>query len=389
LFVWPGERSYTRQPSAEFHTLGSPPVVSAVLGQLCRRGARPARPGEFTLRAFLAGRIDLVQAEAVLGVVEARDGRELGGALEQLAGGLSRPLNWLREQLLGLLAELEAGLDFADEHIEFISPEEVRARLDEGRRVVAGGLAQISSRDRRSELQRVVITGPPNVGKSLLFNALVERYGAAAGESAIVSATPGSTRDYLKTPLELSGVACELVDAAGQIEAATAEVDLVTQQMAAAQRARSNLELRCVEAPSATAETIAQAHREIQGDGFVVVTKVDLAEPRHVAAGAVPCSSATGRGIDQLAAVVRRKLEAACQERAGAGYAAATASRCLASLEEADRALRAASELAGMAGDELVAAEVRVALAALGNVVGHVAADDVLDRIFSQFCIGK
>src|SRR5207248_7990151 len=121
LYLWPTGRSYTRQPSAELHLPGSPPILEAALAAVCQAGARLARPGEFTLRAFLAGRLDLTQAEAVLGVIEAQCRHELDAALGQLAGGLARPLTALREQLLDLLAQLEAGLDFVDEDIEFIT----------------------------------------------------------------------------------------------------------------------------------------------------------------------------------------------------------------------------------------------------------------------------
>ncbi|MEX0612814.1 MAG: hypothetical protein WD229_11905, partial [Pirellulales bacterium] len=129
LFLWPTVRSYTREPLAELHTVGSPPLVEALLATVCRAGARLAEPGEFTLRAFLAGRLDLTQAEAVLGVIDAADRRQLDTALAQLAGGLSQPLSRLRDELLNLLAHLEAGLDFVDEDIEFISPSDLVAHL--------------------------------------------------------------------------------------------------------------------------------------------------------------------------------------------------------------------------------------------------------------------
>ena len=129
LYLWPGQRSYTGQPLAEVHTLGSPPLLEAVVRAICAGGARPAESGEFTLRAFLAGRIDLTQAEAVLGVIDATAPAELDAALEQLAGGLARPLRLLRDDLLELLAHLEAGLDFADEDLPFITAEELQNTL--------------------------------------------------------------------------------------------------------------------------------------------------------------------------------------------------------------------------------------------------------------------
>ena len=130
LFLWPTSRSYTREPVAELHTIGSPPLLEVISAAVCKAGARLAEPGEFTLRAFLAGRLDLTQAEAVLGVIDARGSGDLDAALVQLAGGLARPLDRLRDELLQLLAELEAGLDFVDEDIEFISPAALHERLE-------------------------------------------------------------------------------------------------------------------------------------------------------------------------------------------------------------------------------------------------------------------
>jgi tRNA U34 5-carboxymethylaminomethyl modifying GTPase MnmE/TrmE len=188
---------------------------------------------------------------------------------------------------------------------------------------------------------------------------------------------------------------CALVDAAGNVAEPEFAVDRLTQQFAAAQRSYADVELRCVELSVASAETIAVARRGLKENGIVVLTKSDLAEPFAVAQPAfkthdvVQCSSATGCGVEALAVAVKVRLELLGQEQRGTGYAAATAARCQGSLAEANRALQAAAEMSTAASEELVAAEVRAALTALGEVAGHVAADDVLDRIFSQFCIGK
>lgn len=369
---------------AEFHLIGSPPLVSAVLGELCRHGARPAAPGEFTLRSFLAGRVDLVQAEAVLGVVDAQTREQLDAALDQLAGGLSRPLHELREQLLAVLAELEAGLDFAEEPIEFIARDVVQQRIDDGQRIVVAALAQLDGRDRPTEMPRVVLAGLPNAGKSTLFNALVQRYGAGEASRAVVSPTPGTTRDYVTARLVLSGVECELIDVAGEDDhQAIDAIDESAQHAAARQRRDANLRLWCTESGAATAATPA-------GD-LAVGTKCDLdvstrREAASARSGTLSCSGVTGSGIEQLSNELRRRL---LQLNSEGGAAAATAARCSESLREAARALAAARELTHAGGDELVAAEIRHALDALGVVVGAVWADDVLDRVFSQFCIGK
>jgi tRNA modification GTPase len=387
LLLWPSTRSYTREPSAEFHTIGSPPLLAAVIEQLGRAGVRPAEPGEFTLRAFLAGRVDLTQAEAVLGVIDARDRNDLDAALDQLAGGLSRPLHRLREELLGVLAELEAGLDFVDEDIEFISREALRARLESAREIVAITLTQLSSRDARTEVPRVAITGPPNAGKSSLFNALVERYSDGVSAAAIVSPHPGATRDYIGARLNLNGAACEIVDTAGIDDGGQHGIHLAAQQSTAQQQRAANLQLCCVDATTIVDGDVWATERTPQGASVLVITKVDKVDEGVIGASVISCSSLTGYGIDILA----DRISAALRESDAVGVvgAAATSARCLGSLREASQALDAAVELTEDAGDELVAAEIRSALDALGEVVGAICTDDVLDRVFSQFCIGK
>ncbi len=192
LALWPAPRTYTGQNVAEIHLPGSTPLGELGAGPLPGRGARLAEPGEFTLRAFLSGRIDLTRAEAVLGVIDARNQAQLEAALEQLAGGLSGPILALRDRLLDVLAQLEANLDFTEE--PDVDPLGRAALADElaGSAAELRSLAQrLSDRDRPEGYPRVVLVGPPNVGKSRLFNALLER------DQAIVSPQAGTTRDYL------------------------------------------------------------------------------------------------------------------------------------------------------------------------------------------------
>ena len=243
VYVWPGVRSYTRQPSAEIHMLGSPPLLDAALGLLCRGGARLAEPGEFTLRAFLAGRLDLTQAEAVLGVIDARNERELDVALAQMAGGLAAPLQALRESLLDLLSQLEAALDFADEDLEFIPRVAVQRRLAEAAEQVQQLRDQLQGRSTANEVPRVVLLGWPNVGKSSLFNAL------AGNAAAIVSPAPGTTRDYLTRNIRSEGCEIVLVDTAGYqtADAARAEVEAAAQRMMEQQAKQADLILLCLD----------------------------------------------------------------------------------------------------------------------------------------------
>lgn len=208
-YYWPPGRSYTGQEVVELHTIGSPPLLDALIGALCSAGARLAQPGEFTLRAFLSGRIDLTQAEAVLGVIDAVNRRQWEAAVRQLAGGLSRPLARLRADLLDLLADIEAGLDFADEDIRFIARDEIDRRLSAARSAAETVAGQLESRRLAGDRPRAVLVGPPNAGKSSLFNALVRRSAALVADSA------GTTRDYLSAPLDCGGMVWELIDTPG------------------------------------------------------------------------------------------------------------------------------------------------------------------------------
>jgi tRNA modification GTPase len=401
LFLWPTARSYTREPVAELHTFGSPPLLEALTSAICQAGARLAEPGEFTLRAFLAGRIDLTQAEAVLGVIDAHGEGELSAALAQLAGGLARPLQTLRDNLLQLLAELEAGLDFVEEDIEFVSLHEVHSRLASARKLLDDVSRQVASRSLGSAMAQVALVGRPNVGKSSLFNALVQRHGGCRGAKhgtlrpALVSSRRGTTRDYLTAIIDLDGIKVELVDTAGIDEdvdaAASSSIDKAAQVLAADRRAGATIRLRCVElANESSAEGVCNGPNE-----FLVVTKSDLAECaqpalRHEAQNVdtMRTSSRTGEGLDQLTAAVRVAI--CCESAASGQVVGATADRCRESIRLAAAALdRAGDVLEAAGGQELVAAEIRISLGELGKVVGTVYTDDLLDRIFCTFCIGK
>jgi tRNA modification GTPase len=385
LFVWPTQRSYTRQPTVEIHTLGSAPLLERVLAEVCARGARLAEPGEFTLRAFLAGRIDLTQAEGLLGVIDARGQTDLEAALGQLAGGLSRPLAALREQLVQALAELEAGLDFAEEDIEFISSDQLRRQLAEAERSVAAIAAQVSHRGTASELPRLVLCGAPNAGKSSLFNVLAAQWGAQPSASAaLVSARPGTTRDYLTVKLDLDSLTCELVDTAGEVAVAEGTtIAGAAQDMTKAQRRQADLLVHCI---SATEYREREASHF--GPGVHILTKADLWDANRPRPPLMACSSLTGEGVPQLCAALRSVL---VDTAAGVGGAvASTTMRCAESLRLVEVSLASALRLVeAREGEELIAAEVRLALGELGLVVGAVYTDDLLDRIFSQFCIGK
>jgi tRNA modification GTPase len=368
---WPGPRTYTGQPLAEVHTVGSPPLLRRVLADFLARGARPAEPGEFTLRAFLNGRIDLTRAEAVLGVIEARSPAQLDAALRQLAGGLAGPLRALRDRLLDVLAHIEAGLDFVEE--EDVDPI-ARAALAAEVAGASSGLADLAEslrvRDRAEGRPRVVLVGPPNAGKSRLFNALL------GDARALVSPLAGTTRDYLTAPCDCHGLPIELIDTAG-IEAVGDEIAARAQALREEVAASADLRLACE--PLGGSETALPSVPVLR-----VATKADLGP---VAPGWLPTSAATGEGLDRLRSAIAAALGEDPRED---GAVAATGARCRAGLVRAADALgEAAATLARGGGDELVALDLRNALDELGRVVGTIVTDDILDRIFSRFCVGK
>lgn len=382
-YVWPRAASYTRQPTVELHTLGSPPVLQAMLRAMCNRGARMAEPGEFTLRAFLAGRLDLTQAEAVLGVIDARGADALQTALRQLAGGFAQPLAALRSSLIDLLADLEAGLDFVDEDIEFVTRDEVLRRVDAAAAEVDSLIDRLTSRGEAGALPRLALVGPPNSGKSSLFNALVERFGAPVPAPALVSSVAGTTRDYLAARLNLDAIECELIDTAGiDVASVASSLEAAAQQITRDQGRRADLLLHCVDCTSHSPDDLA-----VESAGLVILTKCDL--QHRLGAPAIATSAVTGAGLENLAAELRRRAIALTAEES-TGLVASTSARCGESLREAhDSLVRLRDVASDAAGDELAAAELRGALNHLGRVVGAVYTDDILDQIFGRFCIGK
>jgi tRNA modification GTPase len=420
-WTWHGPRSYTGEDLVELHLPGSMPLVELVITDCVASGARPAGPGEFTLRAFLAGKLDLTAAEAVLGLTDARNAPQGETALQQLAGGVSRPIQCLRDRLLDLLAELEAELDFVEEDIEFLERGTLQSALSDAAATLGRLDAMMRSRAQSRTQPRVVLAGPPNVGKSSLFNRLLGR------AAALVSARPGSTRDYLSGTLPLApagstaAATVELVDTAGAAEPASA-VEVQAQLQRSATIRQADLVLWCIDATAADPLAVPA---EIQSrPHMTVLTKCDGAAAGHLAvrqpgtardglriapespaaACAAPSAPGTGPtehghalvhtsavapgGIDELRAALRDWLD---HSDAMAGEVVlATAVRCRDSIDRALQAVRHALDTSQCdGGDELIAADLHLALDELGKVVGAVYTDDILDRIFSRFCIGK
>jgi tRNA modification GTPase len=373
LYVAPAPRTYTGQELVEIHTISSPPLVELLIATLLSAGARAAQPGEFTLRAFLAGKLDLPRAEAVLGVIEATDRDQLRDSLAQLAGGVTRPLDGLRDDLLNLLADVEAGLDFVDEDISFVEREDLLTRLAKGMAQLTLVRKQLESRGRSDRPFRAVLVGRPNAGKSSLYNAL-----AGAG-AAIVSPIPGTTRDYLIHRLTLDGVTVELVDTAGRQTARDA-IDAQSQELGGDVAGRADLLLVCI--PAGAEPDPAERDLLDHPSALAVATQCDVASPPP---GWLATSAVTGQGLDGLRALLAERAKAKRESPL-----APSLSRCRHHVEACLQNLRRAHNIVLFDDPpEVLALELRAALEELGAIVGAVYTDDLLDRIFSRFCIGK
>ncbi len=379
-------RSYTGQDLVELHTISSPPLVERLIADLLAAGTRAAQPGEFTLRAFLRGKKDLTRAEAVLAVIHAGSDDELTKALAQLSGGLARPMDELRDDLLSLLADVEAGLDFVDEDIEFVGKSEQLARIAVGLAKLTNLQRQLDARTVSGRAVRVALVGAPNAGKSSLFNAL-----AGCDTPAIVSPAAGTTRDYLVKRIDLDSVPVELVDTAGWQDARNS-IERQAQDLGREESRRADLVLWCVPAN----EAIPEGPEPIAGETILVRTKADLSSPPlwgkvMVGVGnprelsSISASVVSPDGFQHLQTVLTERIKSLTRSPL-----APSQSRCRYHVDAALDSLRRAHEhVREDDPQELLALELRKALDQIGEMVGAVYTNDLLDRIFSRFCIGK
>lgn len=375
---FPGPRSYTGDDVLELSAHGSDAVLHAIVEAAVARGARLARPGEFTLRAYLNGKLDLVQAEAVADLIEAATPLQARAAFEQLDGTLTAALAGIDQALFELEAELEASVDFPDEGYHFIDPPTLIARL---RSITAGVGALLTTSERGRVIRdgvRVVIAGPPNVGKSRLFNALV------GANRSIVSTIAGTTRDMVTESVDLQGLRVTLVDTAGLVESAD---PIEREGVTRARGAADNADLVIVVADGSVERT--DSSIAIPAERCVcVASKSDLpqrwSDPRFL-----PVSAESGDGLEALAS--RICVTVAGDERLKDTPTVSNL-RHIALLEQARGVLTRLLDgliASGVPSEEFVLLDLCAARQCLAEIAGRRGDDEMLEHIFARFCIGK
>jgi tRNA modification GTPase len=370
---YPAPHSYTGEPVLELQGHGGPLVLQAVLGACLDAGARLAEPGEFTRRAFLEGKLDLAQAEAVADLIDASSREAARSALRSLEGEFSAAIGAMTSRLVELRSLTEAMLDFPEEEVDAAHRDDAAGRLQ----AVRAQLEEVLAKSRQGSLLRsgihVVLAGRPNVGKSSLLNRL------AGDERAIVTPVAGTTRDALREPVEIEGVPLTLVDTAG-LRASTDAVERLGMERTQRELERADLVLvvrEAGESAAAAPEVAAEVQR------IDVYNKADLVPGFAAPAGALAVSAKTGAGLEAL----RKAILAAAGWSATGESVFLARERHLRALEQARTHLaRAVTQLPRA---ELFAEELRLAHGALGRITGEFSADDLLGEIFSRFCIGK
>ncbi len=379
--------SATGEDVVEISTHGSPVILEYVVRSAVRNGARLARPGEFTERAFLSGRLDLTQAEAVHDLVAASTLYQARTAATQLGGSVARALAPAKERLVRLIVQMEGGIDFAEDDIDLLGDETIRAEAG-AVRVALEALERTFGYGRIvREGATMAIVGRPNAGKSSLFNALLER------ERAIVTSAPGTTRDLVTERLAIEGIPIELTDTAGLREASD-EAERMGIARSRESLAEASLVLLVVDA---TMPLDAEDRAVLEGHGgrplLVARNKVDLLEAEALAAlpagvTVVATSARTGAGIQELRRAIRGALTA--EPEGGTSGAMLTSVRQHAAIAEAIAALAAAERgVAEGLPHEMLLLDLHAALGALGELTGVTTTEDLLRLIFSTFCIGK
>jgi tRNA modification GTPase len=387
-----GPNSYTGEDVAELQFHGSPLIAQRILGSLFALGITPAEPGEFTKRAFLNSKLDLVQAEAVADLIAATSERALSVAAEQLNGRLSAALHAVGEPLRDAVAELEAGIDFSDEDITPASLNAVGEELKKAHREIGRLLGSYSFGQVVRDGFRVLLSGRPNVGKSSLLNLLVGR------ERAIVTPISGTTRDLIEEEVTLKGYRFIVCDSAG-ITDSSDTVERIGIERARERIGWADLVLFVVDADDRS-ESWKEVLESLRGKAnavWMITNKIDLnpgAFSTHHCDSTVCTrnfflSASTKAGFDDLTAALVSEVESRLISHAETSSIVTNARQCSGLLRAEEALQRASGALDSRAPAEIVAAETRLALSELKEIVGETYTEDILGRIFSRFCIGK
>lgn len=383
LLHFPAPHSYTGEHVLELQGHGSAVLLDLLLRRVCELGARLARPGEFTERAFLNGKLDLAQGEAVADLIAARSEAGARAALRSLDGVFSQRVHALLDALIALRVHVEAAIDFPEEEIDFLADPAIARQLEALRTQLAGLLGETRRGVRLTDGLKVAIVGRPNAGKSSLLNAL------AQSERAIVTPIAGTTRDVLRETVSLDGAVLELADTAGLRETHD-EVEREGVRRARVELARADLVLLVTDAAHAGADPGPLAELPADVARLVIVNKIDLdaQPPRAETRAGLPhlwLSALTGEGLELLRAELKTRAGL------GSGEGAFSARRRhVAALERVQGHLEhAAAALAATRAGELAAEDLRQAQHALGEITGSYSSDDLLGAIFGSFCIGK
>ncbi len=379
---FPAPNSFTGEEVVELQAHGSPVVLRQLVARACALGARQARPGEFSERAFLNGKLDLAQAEAVADLIAAADARAARAARRSLDGVFSKRVNALAEQVLALRVHVEAAIDFVDEPLETLGIPRVAEKLE---RLLAQLQCLLAEAERGRRLRdglHVVIVGPPNAGKSSLLNAL------AGSDRAIVTDQAGTTRDTLRESIQMDGLELHLVDTAGLRTGGDA-IEQEGMRRARRELERADLAMVVVDArdPGTGMQAVADAIAGVP-QCLWVHNKSDLLA--HVAVDTdtdIHVSAVTGMGLETLRARMRARALGDAAEGGEGEFSAR--GRQVEALHRAGEHAKTAKRELGHERLELVAEELRMAHDALGEITGKVSPDDMLGHIFSTFCIGK
>ena len=380
-------RSYTTDDIVEIAAHGSPVVLRHIVELCVAAGARLAEPGEFTMRAFLNGRIDLTQAEAVRDLIDSQTLYQAKVAAQQLEGALSKRLQPVKQKLVELIAVLEAGIDFAEDDVSILPDHVILERIAAICQPLQALAATFAYGNIVHQGLTLAIIGRPNVGKSSLFNRLVER------ERAIVTATPGTTRDLISETVALGGIPLQLVDTAG-IRQALDEAESIGIRKSIEALADADLVLVVFDASQKVAPEDNELLRQVQGHPAIVVgNKCDLESSSQwsVTSGQFPSvqvSALTGQGVGELRTEILRHIGGETGAQAESGFLTNVRHQGL--VRESLVALEAASNaVAGRIPHEMLLLDLYNALRPLDAITGATTTDDILNLIFSKFCIGK